>query len=93
MNLTSERKLKFDRRLRGRLDFVSDAELEVELESLPDAADKALGPDEDARPTLKAVAAPPPAAVPAPSAPEVAREPAASFETQSFGGNEPEGAL
>ena len=90
MNLTSERKLKFDRRLKGRQGFVSDSELEVELESLADAADKALGPDEDARPTLKAPTQP--AADPSP-APEAASELAAPFETQSFGGSEPEGAL
>jgi len=40
MDLEAERKLKFDRRLRERWGWISDAELEAELASLPDAADK-----------------------------------------------------
>jgi hypothetical protein len=86
MNLTAERKLKFDRRLQGRRGFVTEAELEVELESLDDAADKVLGPDEDAKPTLKAS----PAGRPTPAAPAPDRgpaEPAGTFGTQSFGGD------
>jgi len=47
MNLESERKLKFDRRLTGRRDWVTDEELEAELEALPDSAANVLPPDED----------------------------------------------
>jgi hypothetical protein len=100
MNLTAEAKLRFDRRMRGRHGFITEEELNVELESLEDVGDKALGPDEDAQPTLKPVsevAAPVEAAAPA-SAPEAFRaEPVAdlgvpsdtpaAFRTQSFGGD------
>jgi hypothetical protein len=40
MNLKDERKLKYDRRLVGHEDWISDGELESELSQLPDATDK-----------------------------------------------------
>jgi len=47
MNLTEERKLKFDRRLQGRKDWVTDVEVQAELDSLPDVSDKIAAPEED----------------------------------------------
>ncbi|MFP6640218.1 MAG: hypothetical protein VCC04_08245 [Myxococcota bacterium] len=39
MNRESQRKLKFDSRLRGRLGWVSEQDLETELERLEDVSD------------------------------------------------------
>ena len=44
-------KLKFDRRLEGRRGWVENKEVERELESLPDSADK-VAPPEEAETTL-----------------------------------------
>ena len=48
MNREDERKLKFDRRLRERLGWVKDTELEAELAALPDASDKMATTDRPA---------------------------------------------
>jgi hypothetical protein len=47
MNLKDERKLKYDRRLVGHQDWISDGELEAELSQLPDATDKMYHPAKD----------------------------------------------
>lgn len=47
MNLTDERKLKFDRRLHSRRGWVSEEELQAELDSLPDVSHKIATPEED----------------------------------------------
>jgi hypothetical protein len=46
MNIEAERKLKFDRRMEGRPGWASEQELQAELASLPDSADK-IGSDEE----------------------------------------------
>ncbi len=46
MNIEAERKLKFDRRMEGRRGWASEEELQAELASLPDSADK-IGSDEE----------------------------------------------
>jgi hypothetical protein len=58
MNLDTERKLKFDRRLHGRREWLSDQELQAELDTLPDVSHKALAPDEDPEPTRRKVGTP-----------------------------------
>jgi hypothetical protein len=47
MNLEAERRLKFDRRLEGRRTVVSEAEIDAELEALPDSSAKIQPPEED----------------------------------------------
>ena len=46
MNKTSLDKLRFDRRLRHRRDWVSNSDYSQEIESLPDVADKIAPLDE-----------------------------------------------
>ncbi len=46
MNIEAERKLKFDRRMEGRAGWASEEELQAELASLPDSADK-IGSEEE----------------------------------------------
>ena len=58
MNIEAESKLKFDRRLRDRRGWVSDEELQAELDSLPDVAEKVLAPDEEPERSVSAKAAP-----------------------------------
>lgn len=48
MNLEAERKLKFDRRMQGRPGWASEDEVQAELASLPDCADKIADEDEEA---------------------------------------------
>ena len=48
MNLEAERKLKFDRRMQGRPGWASEEEIQAELASLPDCADKVADEDEEA---------------------------------------------
>lgn len=45
MNLEAERRLKFDRRLQRRQGWVTQEELQAELDSLPDSADKIYTPE------------------------------------------------
>lgn len=47
MNITTERKLKFDRRMEGRAGWASEEELKAELASLPDSADKIASDEEE----------------------------------------------
>ena len=47
MNVDDVHKLKFDRRLQGRRDWLKPGEIESHLEGLPDAADKIQEPSED----------------------------------------------
>jgi len=54
MNLEAERKMKFDRRMEGRLGWASEEELQAELASLPDSVDKVSDGDEDPAPALEA---------------------------------------
>jgi len=54
MNLTAEARLKFDRRLRRRVGWVTESELEAELASLPDAANKVYVADEPEAPQADA---------------------------------------
>ncbi len=58
MNLESEHKLKFDCRLHGRRDWVSDEELQAELDALPDRADNVLALDEEPESSRAATPAP-----------------------------------
>ena len=46
MNKTSLDKLRFDRRLRHRRDWISTTDFSEELESLPDVSDKIAPPEE-----------------------------------------------
>lgn len=46
MNKTYLDKLRFDRRLRHRRDWISKGDYSTELESLPDVSDKIAPPDE-----------------------------------------------
>ena len=48
MNLEAERKLKFDRRMQGRPGWASEEEVQAELASRPDCADKVADEDEEA---------------------------------------------
>ena len=57
MNLEAERKMKFDRRMEGRLGWASEEELQAELASLPDCVDKVSDGDEEPAPALEADAA------------------------------------
>jgi hypothetical protein len=57
MNLEAERKMKFDRRMEGRLGWASEEELQAELASLPDSVDKVSDGDEEPTPALEADAA------------------------------------
>ena len=47
MNLEAERKLKFDRRMQGRPGWASEEEIQAELASLPDSAEKVADEDEE----------------------------------------------
>lgn len=58
MNIEAESKLKFDRRLRDRRGWVSDEELQAELDSLPDVAEKVLPLDEEPERSVSAKADP-----------------------------------
>lgn len=51
MDPKSLRNLKFDRRLHTRRGWVTPAELDAEIESLPDAADKGEALDGSSEPT------------------------------------------
>ncbi len=57
MNLEAERKMRFDRRMEGRLGWASEEELQAELASLPDSVDKVSDGDEELAPALEADAA------------------------------------
>ncbi len=46
MNLEAERKMKFDRRMQGRPGWASEEEIQAELSSLPDSADKIYDEDD-----------------------------------------------
>ena len=59
MNLEAERKMKFDRRMEGRLGWASEEELQAELASLPDSVDKVSDGDEEPAPVLEADASEP----------------------------------
>jgi hypothetical protein len=75
--------MKFDNRLRARRDWVSDAELEQELATLPDSADKVLaeGEEPEVKPSAESVAPP------TPEAPVIEEPVAAEPEpTATFGG-------
>jgi len=63
MKLESERKLKYDSRLRSRRGWISDEELQAELDQLPDAADNVYVPEDEGE-TPRAPAGEPPAAGP-----------------------------
>ena len=67
MDNESTARLKFDRRLANRRGWVEPEELEQELASLPDSADKIHDPDEEPEPKP----APEPAAAAPESAPAV----------------------
>ncbi len=47
MNLEAERKLKFDRRMQGRPGWASEEEVQAELASLPDSAEKVADEEEE----------------------------------------------
>ena len=65
MNRDAMQKLRLDRRLIRRRGWVSKAELEKELESLPDVSDKIASPDDEHAESEDA----PPAAAPGTDAP------------------------
>jgi hypothetical protein len=58
MDNESTARLKFDRRLATRRDWVEPDELEQELASLPDAADKMVALDEQGEASQEASARP-----------------------------------
>ena len=47
MNLEAERKLKFDRRMQGRPGWASEEEVQAELASLPDSAEKVADEEDE----------------------------------------------
>ena len=85
MNLTAESKLKFDRRMQGRAGWISDQELQSELDDLPDVAEK-IATEED-EPAVPASAEAPAEAAPGADtlAPPPAAEPAGGFGAPSAG--------
>jgi hypothetical protein len=50
MNRKSTKKLRLDRRLTGRINWISPADFEKELNALPDVSDKIAEPKEEPAP-------------------------------------------
>ncbi len=94
MNLTAEQRLKYDRRMQGRPGWISEEELQAELDALPDVSEKIASAEDEPAEAQEAEPAadrfaPPPAVEPAPGlgAPQLGfgQAPAPSAPAPGFG--------